>query len=150
MYKNSLQFKGRLTSDPEMRFTNNGTPVCSFDVAANKPKKNDDGTWDSIPVYASFVAWGKDAETINRNFVKGDLIAIDDAEMQTRSWDDNDGKKRYKTEFVVRSFDKLAPLSYASEQTASVKKPATQPQSRPVPARPQATKSSLNDDDMPF
>jgi single-strand DNA-binding protein len=89
---------GRLTKDPETRYTQSNTAVCSFTVAVDRAyvKQGEERKTDFI----SCQAWGKTAEFISEHFGKGSMIAIE-GRIQTRSWDDSEGKKRYVTEVVA-------------------------------------------------
>ena len=85
---------GRLTADPELRYTQSGVSVCSFTVAVNR--KFDRETTDFI----NCVAWKKTAEFISEYFSKGSSICVTGS-IQVRTWQDNNGAKRYATELVV-------------------------------------------------
>jgi len=89
---------GRMTADPELRYTaTNNTPVCSFTLAVNRRfAKEGQQQADFIQCQA----WGKTAEFISKYFVKGSPIAIV-GRIQTRTWDDSEGKKHYVTEVVA-------------------------------------------------
>lgn len=89
---------GRLTRDPELRTTANQIPVCTFTLAVDRRFKNANGERqaDFIPV----VVWRKQAEFCSRYFSKGSRMALVGS-MQTRSWDDPEGKRQYKTEVVA-------------------------------------------------
>ena len=86
---------GRITSDIELKQTQDGTPVCSFSVAVAR-KGSKDGKSDFI----NCVAWRHNAEFISRYFGKGSAICITGS-IQTRSWEDQNKQKRYATEVVV-------------------------------------------------
>ena len=109
---NSISLMGRLTKDPELRYTSNNIPCCSFTVAVDRDFQNET---DFIPV----VAWRKTAEFAGKYFTKGMLVAVNGS-MQTRSWTGDDGVKRYVTEVV-------AEHCYFAE-----KKSTNQPASDPV------------------
>lgn len=85
---------GRLTADPELRYTQSGVSVCSFTVAVNR--KFDRETTDFI----NCVAWNKTAEFIAKYFSKGSSICVTGS-IQVRTWEDNNGAKRYATELIV-------------------------------------------------
>ena len=85
---------GRLTADPELRQTQSGVSVCSFTVAVNR--KFDRETTDFI----NCVAWKKTAEFIAQYFSKGSSICVTGS-IQVRTWQDNNGAKRYATELIV-------------------------------------------------
>lgn len=89
---------GRLTKDPELRYTNNNTAVCSFTIAVDRGyrKQGEEKQVDFIPV----VTWDKQAEFCSKYFHKGQQIAVV-GRLQIRSWEDNEGKKRYTTEIVA-------------------------------------------------
>ena len=87
---------GRLTKDPELRYTTtNNTAVCSFTLAVDR-RFSKDKEVDFIDCQA----WQKTAEFISKYFAKGQQVAVE-GRIQVRSWDDNEGKKRYATEVVV-------------------------------------------------
>lgn len=89
---------GRLTKDPEIRTTNNQLPVATFTVAVDRGFKDAGGNKQTD--FISCVAWRKTAEFISKYFSKGNMILVEGS-IQTRSWDDNDGKKHYATEVIV-------------------------------------------------
>lgn len=96
---NKVILMGRLTKDPELRYTtNNNTAVCSFTLAVDKgfAKQGEERQADFIPI----VVWDKQAEFCSKYFTKGRQVAIV-GRMQTRTWDDNEGKKHYITEVVA-------------------------------------------------
>lgn len=92
---NKVILIGRLTKDPEMRYTtNSNTAVCNFTLAVNRRFKQNEA--DFIPV----VAWSKTAEFCEKYFSKGRQVAVV-GRIEISSWDDSEGKKRYKTEVVA-------------------------------------------------
>lgn len=96
---NKVILMGRLTKDAELRYTSgNNTAVCSFTLAVNKrfQKQGEERKADFI----NCQAWEKNAEFISKYFQKGSQIAVV-GRIQTRTWDDNEGKKHYVTEVVV-------------------------------------------------
>jgi len=97
---------GRLTKDPELRYTQNGTAVASFTLAVNRTRTNQQGEReaDFIPV----VVWQKQAENCANFIGKGSLIAVE-GRLQIRTYDDKEGQRRWVTEVVaenVRFLDK--------------------------------------------
>ncbi len=89
---------GNLTRDPEQRTTGSGTPVTSFTVAVNRRFKSQDGTQQTD--FINCVAWRGTAEFIAKYFVKGSKIGVVGT-IQTRTYDDAQGVKKYVTEVVV-------------------------------------------------
>lgn len=111
---NKVILIGRLTKDPEVRYTNANTPVASFTLAVNRNFKNKDGNYDAD--FINIVAWRKLAELCSNSLHKGSLIAVT-GRIQTNSFDGKDGIRRYTTDVLAdeiaflekknaRSFDK--------------------------------------------
>ena len=88
---------GRLTADPELRQTPQGTAVTSFTIAVDRRIKTENGQQAD---FITCVAWRKTAEFICRYFQKGRMIAVE-GQLQSRSWDTQDGKRQYATEVIV-------------------------------------------------
>lgn len=121
---------GRLTKDPEKRTTQNGTSVCTFTLAVDRRYKNADGERqaDFFPV----VCWRQTADFAAEYLAKGKLAGVI-GEMQTRSYEDKSGAKRYITECVADQVQILSPKSEGAAQTQ-------EPEMTPVSA----------DEDLPF
>ena len=95
---NKAVLLGRLTKDPEVRYTqNNNTMVCSFSLAVNRRFKQE-GQPDAD--FINIVAWGKTAEFVAKYFTKGQQVAVV-GRIQTRNYDNSEGKKIYVTEVVA-------------------------------------------------
>ena len=92
---NKCVLMGRLTRDPELRHTNNSTPVCNFSIAVDNGY-GENKTTDFI----NCVAWKKTAEFVEKYFAKGRMIALV-GRISTRTWEGQDGKKNYATEVTV-------------------------------------------------
>lgn len=97
---NLVQLIGNLTRDPELRFTGNGTPVASFGIATNKSWKNQEGEVEESTEFHNVVAWNKMAEICNQLLSKGMKVYIQGS-LSTRSWQDDSGATKYKTEVRV-------------------------------------------------
>ena len=92
---NKVILAGNLTRDPELRFTNNGIPVCNFGIAVNRVRsQNDDVDFFDVSV------WRELGETVANYKQKGDPILLE-GRLQFRSWEDNDGTKRNKVDVVA-------------------------------------------------
>lgn len=104
---NRIILIGRLTRDPELRFTPaNGVPVAQFTIAVDRPFVNQKGEREAD--FIRIVTWRKLAETCANNLTKGRLVAVD-GRLQIRSYEGQDGQRRYVTEVVadtVRFLDK--------------------------------------------
>lgn len=99
---NKVLILGRLTSKPELRYTASNTEYTRFGVAVNRNFTNEDGTRDAD--FINVVAWRKQAETICKYFDKGNQIAVE-GRLQTGSYDDKDGNKRYTVDVALESFE---------------------------------------------
>ena len=94
---NKVILMGRLTRDPEVRATQSNTAVCSFSLAVNRRFKQE-GQPDAD--FINVTAWAKTAEFVSKYFTKGQQVSVI-GRMQTRNYDDKDGKKVYVTEVVA-------------------------------------------------
>ena len=97
MALNKIILMGRLTAAPELKTTQNGTAVTSFTVAVDRPARQGE---DRQADFIACVAWRQTAEFVCQYFDKGALIALT-GRLQTRKYDDRDGKPRTVTEVVV-------------------------------------------------
>ena len=97
---------GNLTKDPEQRFTGSGTAVCNFSIACNEKIKGKDGNYQEKVEYINIVAWSKLAEVCGKYLKKGKQVYIE-GRIQTRSYDDKSGNKKYVTEIVADQMQML-------------------------------------------
>ncbi|MBI2264705.1 MAG: single-stranded DNA-binding protein [Armatimonadetes bacterium] len=95
---------GRLTRDPEFRFTPNGNPVCTFTLAVDRGYKKAQGERETD--FIDIVAWTKLAETCNNFLTKGRLVCIE-GRLQIRSYETQDGQKRKAAEVVASNMQML-------------------------------------------
>ena len=97
---NKIFLMGRLTRDPELRRTQNGTAVAGFALAVDRDYKNADGTKETD--FIEVVAWRTTAEFVSKYFVRG-RMAVVEGRLQIRDWTDKDGNKRRSAEVVADS-----------------------------------------------
>lgn len=97
---NKVMIIGNLGKDPEMRFTANGSSVVQFPVAVSRNIPTQDGSRREETEWFNVVAWNKLAELCNQYLQKGRRVYIE-GRLQTRSWDGQDGQKRYRTEVIA-------------------------------------------------
>lgn len=118
---NHVTLIGRLTKDPEVRYTQSGTPVGTFTlavdrrVAKDKPKEA-----DFIPC----VVWNKTAEIVGNWCKKGKQVAVE-GRIQVRSYDAKDGTKRYVTEVIVSELELLGSKNEGADRSGNGHKPLT-------------------------
>ena len=140
---NKVILMGRFTRDPELRSTPQGISTCAFSIAVDRNfvRPGEERKADFI----NCVAWRQTAEFISKYFRKGNMVALEGS-IQTRSWDDNEGKKRYATEVIVNQVyfaeskrdsqaDAIGSDAYAAGDFGAL----------PDPISPMGT-----DDDLPF
>ncbi|MEZ4705082.1 MAG: single-stranded DNA-binding protein [Bdellovibrionota bacterium] len=106
MSVNKVILVGRLGADPEMRYTQSGTPVTTLSVATNEYWKNKEGQKEEKTEWHRVVLWSRLAELASQYLTKGRQVYLE-GKIQTRSWDDKDGQKRYTTEVVGTSMQFL-------------------------------------------
>lgn len=97
---------GRLTKDPELRYTTSGTANATFTVAVNRQFNNKDGEREAD--FISCVVWRKGAEIFTNYTHKGSLVALD-GRIQTRNYENKQGQRVYITEVIVENFSFLDP-----------------------------------------
>lgn len=113
---NKAILMGRLTADPELRKTQNGTSVTSFTLAVNRSytRAGEQAQTDFIDI----VAWRNTAEFVSRYFVKGQLVAVE-GQIQTRTWEDKNGQKRKSVEVVASEVFFAEPKRDGSQRRES-------------------------------
>lgn len=103
MYLNKVTLIGNITKDIELKSLPSGMTVVSFSLATNRTAKDSSGNKKESVEFHNVVAFGKTAETIHKFVSKGHQIYVE-GRLQTRSWDGQDGKKLYRTEIMLESF----------------------------------------------
>lgn len=119
---NKVILIGRLTRDPELRYTSQGTAVCQITVAVNRHGAQP-GQQDADFINVS--VWGTQAENVAKYMTKGRQIAVE-GRIQTRNYDDKDGKKVYVTEVIATNVQFLDSKSAASDSASNLEKTATE------------------------
>jgi single-strand DNA-binding protein len=139
---NKVILVGNLGKDAELRYTPGGTAVATLRLATTERFKDKDGQWKEQTEWHTVVIWDKTAESLAEYLRKGKQIYVE-GRLQTRSWDDKEGKKRYSTE--VRC-DRIVLLGGRGPQAER-----DEPAAHPEPGRePSREPSELTDDDIPF
>ena len=117
MYRglNKVMIIGRLGRDPEMRYTPNGRPVTAFSVAVDRTWQTVEGERRKETEWFNVVVWGNLAEVCKQHLHKGRMVYIE-GRLQTRSWDDADGQKHYRTEIVANEMILLSDRREGDEQ----------------------------------
>ena len=148
---NKAILMGRLTADPELKQTQNGTQVTSFTLAVDRRFGQGENKQTD---FISVIAWRSTAEFISRYFRKGNAMIVC-GEIQTRSWTDQQGQKRYATEVVANevSFCESKKASEGNNTTSNQFVPQNQ-KSASLAYVPDAYTPNFeavqNDEDLPF
>ena len=111
---NKVILIGRLGRDPEVRYTPSGMPVANFSVATSENWNDKQGQKQERTEWHRIVVWGKLAELCGQYLAKGRQVYLE-GRLQTRQWDDRDGKKKFTTEVVAREVTFLGGRGEAGE-----------------------------------
>lgn len=138
---NKITIVGNLGRDPELRYTPQGTPVCSFTLATNERRKDRSGETHDATTWFRVTLWGRQAETASQYLAKGRPIYIE-GRLRVEEWTDKDGRQRYTLEvhatemqFIGGKNDDSGARSQHSDRDANVD---------------QSPEPSIGDDDIPF
>lgn len=116
MNLNKVFLLGRVATDPEMKNTTSGQNVCTFSLATNRVWKDANGQKKEDSQFHRIVLWQRLAQIASQFLTKGSLVLIE-GRLQTRSWDDKTGNKRYTTEIVAEGMQ-LGPRSSGGANVA--------------------------------
>lgn len=160
---NRVQLIGNLTRDPELRYTPQGTAVCTFGLATNRSWTTDNGDKKEEAEYHKIVAWNKLGELCSQLLTKGRKVYVE-GRLSTRSWTGQDGSQKTTTEIVIDDMIILdsrkdgAGVSAGADSDMSYE----EPEEAVSTAKPKASKSKkeekveeegfddVNPDDIPF
>jgi single-strand DNA-binding protein len=148
---NKVMLIGNLTRDPESRSLVNGQSLSLFSVATNRVWKDAAGVKKEQAEFHNIVVWGKLADIANQYLKKGKKVYIE-GRLQTRSWDDQNGVKKYRTEIVADNISMLDSKGSGSSYNKDVApdKPAEQPAPEEELPVVQADTEEINIEDIPF
>jgi len=138
---NKAMLIGNLGQDPEVRYTQNNTAVATLSIATSERYRDSNGETQERTEWHRVVAWGKTAEICQSYLKKGSKVYIE-GPIQTRSWEDKDGQKRYTTEIKALNLVMLDSRGSSSNDAAP----------QPMSAANNFTDNDMNDidDDLPF
>ena len=155
---NKVILIGRLTKDPELRYTSSNTPVATFTLAVNRTFTNQNGEREAD--FINIVVWRKQAENCKNYLNQGSQVAID-GRIQTRTYDDQNGQKRYVTEVIANNVEFLGSKGSSNNTSNSSDSEPTpydfgdnqEPKGTDVESNPFADFGSsieISDDELPF
>ncbi len=150
---NKVILIGNLGADPELKYTPSNRPVCNLSIATNEVFKDKSGARQERTEWHRVTVWSEQAENCAKYLAKGRMAYIE-GRLQTRSWDDKEGKKRYSTEIVA---DRVVFLGGGGPGEGGARRPGGAggktwgEESGPAPTEPtEAGGPPPGDDDIPF
>ena len=133
---NKTLLSGRLTREPELKYTPSGTAVTSLPLAVNRNYRDQSGEWKEDTLFITVVAWQALAERCGKSLGKGSPVLVEGV-LQSRSWETSDGQKRSVIEVRADRVHFLERTEYSQDDDS--------------PAKPESKRPSAeNDDDLPF
>lgn len=149
---NNVVLVGRLTKDPDLRYTASGTAVATFTLAVNRNFTNQDGKREAD--FINCVIWRKSAETLANYAQKGTLIGIT-GRVQTRNYENQEGQRVYVTEVVAENFQLLESRSTTESRESSKDASQSSDTNHKDPVDPNndpfgSLHFDVSDDDLPF
>lgn len=149
---NRVVLVGRLTKDPDLRYTPNGVAVANFTLAVNRPFSNQSGEKEAD--FINCVVWRKPAENLANYMSKGSLVGVD-GRVQTRSFDNQEGNRVYVTEIVADSVQLLETKGGQSGNQGNGRSSNNSSQSSNSeydqdPFKDKGDPIDIADDDLPF
>lgn len=160
---NKVVLIGRLTRDPELRYTGSNLPVATFSIAVNRPFSNQAGEREAD--FINIVVWRKQAENCKNYLTQGSQVAIE-GRIQTRNYDDPNGQRRYITEVIADNVEFIgsrnsstnsnnmsAPASRSAELTPYDFGGTPEPKGTDIDSNPYAdfgASIEISDDELPF
>jgi single-strand DNA-binding protein len=115
---NKVMLIGNLGKDPEVRYTASGTAVASFSLATSERFKNKNGEWEEKTEWHNVTLWARLAEIAGEYLSKGKTVYIE-GRLQTRKWQDKDGRDRYTTEIVGEKMQMLSGKGEGGGKTSA-------------------------------
>lgn len=151
---------GNLTRDPELRYTPQGTAVCTFSIATNRQWKTESGDQKDEAEFHRIVAWDKLAEICSKMLKKGSRTFVE-GRLQTRSWQGQDGNQRTTTEIVISDMLVLdgrrvdegslsVPEDLGGQAPVEESQESQRVKSKSKGKKEEKTKEEIGEDDIPF
>ena len=152
---NKVVLIGRLTRDPELRYTSSNIPSARFSLAVDRPFTSQSGERETD--FINIVVWRKQAENVKKYITKGSLVAVE-GRIQTRNYDNNEGKRVYVTEVIASNVEFLGS---ANDQTRNTQQFNDNPFDTDISSQETANldndpfasfgeKVEISDNDLPF
>lgn len=142
---NKIILVGNLGRDPELRYTPQGTPVCSFTLATNERRKDKAGETQDITTWFRVTLWGRQAETASQYLTKGRPVYVE-GRLRVEEWTDRDGKARHTLEVHATDMQFIGTRGEDGGQSHARSDAGTSSSA----GRGPASEPDINDDDIPF
>ena len=139
---NKVFIAGRITQEPELRYTPKGTPVVRFTVATDRRYKDEMDQWQSVPIYIDVVAWSNQAENICKIAHKGTAVLLE-GRINTRSYVDSNNINRKVFEIIADHIQSLERIPKAEGEGVEEEVPLPEEE-------PNYVAEPVTDDDVPF
>lgn len=150
---NRVNLLGRVATKPAIRYTPSGRPVLNLRLATSYSYQNNEGEWVQVPQFTTCVFWGRPAEIIDQQASVGEFLYVE-GRLQTRSWEGQDGTKRYATEVQVQNF--VIPRGKGEARGGAPEEgvePESTPEEKKVPEEEPKSEpgdESVPEDSIPF
>lgn len=149
MYLNKVFLIGNLTRDPELKALPTGTKVASIGLATNRTWKDAQGMKKESVEYHNVVAFGRQAEVLTQYMKKGSSMYME-GRIQTRSWDAQDGTKKYRTEVILENFQFGPKTGGSSASPTPASSSEKQADAKPDLDTVEYPEEEINLEDIPF
>lgn len=150
---NKVMLIGNVGKDADLRYSSNGLATATFSLAVNNRRKRDDGEWEDQTEWFACVLFAEQAERVAQYILKGKPLYVE-GRLQTRSWDDDQGVKRYRTEVIASTIQLLGSRDDQRQgPPVDDYDPSIAPRSnlQRTHGRPAAGAAPIDDiDDLPF
>jgi single-strand DNA-binding protein len=153
---NKVILIGRLGKDPEVKYTNSGTPVAKFSLATDEVFKDRSGEQQRRTEWHNIVAWNKLAEICGEYLTKGKQVYIEGS-IRSRQWEDQSGNKRTAYDIVAREMKMLGSkadsersMAASPDRDSFPSEPGRGPAEAELPAEPPPSSPEITDEDTPF
>jgi len=146
---NKVILVGNVGKDPEIKVASTGNAIATFSLATTDRTKDQTGNWTDRTEWHNLVAFARTAEIV-RDYVKRGSKLYIEGRIQTRSWDDKDGQKKYRTEIIVNDLVLLSGRSEGESSGNYSRSSSSYDQRQPAPGDDIVQSTEITDDDIPF
>ncbi|MBI4217698.1 MAG: single-stranded DNA-binding protein [Elusimicrobia bacterium] len=145
---NDVRLVGRLTRDPELRFTTKGQAVCRLDLAINRRYKDANGEWKDDTSFVPVVVWRETAQRCSERLKKGSPVYVE-GRLRSRAWETKEGQKRVSLEVDCRAVQFLAKME-TEPGTEGAEQAAEPVAASPANGSDVSAEESVADESIPF